>query len=407
MVLAERFGDLMDKLAIFGGVPVREMPLSYGRQYIDEEDIQAVADVLRSDFLTCGPQIGILEQKLCEVTGARYAVAVSNGTAALHVAAMAAGIGKGDEVIVSSITFAASANCIVYCQGTPVFADIDSETYNISPDSIEKCITSRTKAVIAVDFTGQAAELDRIREICEKHKLLLIEDAAHAIGTRYCGKPIGSIANMTCFSFHPVKTVTSGEGGAVTTNDKSLYEKLLLFRQHGITHESAQMEHPSDAAWYYEQITLGYNYRMTDLQAALLCSQLNKLPAFSKRRKEIADRYDKAFRPVPEIQLQKNNPHSDTTRHLYILRLRLNMLTCTRREFFDALKAENIRSQVHYLPVYYHPYYEKAGYVKGLCPNAEAFYEEVMSLPLYYGLKDEDVADVIRAVEKIIAYYRK
>lgn len=397
----------MEQLAIFGGTPVRNTVIGYGRQYIDQNDIDAVTAVLKSDALTCGPTIKKLEDRLCEITGAKYAVAVSNGTAALHIAAMAAGISDGDEVIVSPITFAASANCVLYCGGTPVFADIDNETYNIDPASIREHITDKTKALVAVDFTGQATAHDEIQAICKEHNLIFIEDAAHAIGTKYNGKPIGSIADMTCFSFHPVKTVTSGEGGAVTTNDEALYQKLLLLRNHGITRNQEEMVHPTDDPWYNEQVTLGYNYRLTDMQAALLISQLNKLPLFSARRKEIVKQYDEAFSQIPEIQVQKEIPQSDTTRHLYILRLRLNMLSCTRREFFDALWAENIHSQVHYLPVYYHSHYEKLGYEKGICPHAESYYEESMSLPIYYSLTDEDVADVITAVKKIIAFYRR
>ena len=397
----------MEKPAIFGGTPVRTTPLSYGRQYIDEEDIQAVADTLRSDYLTCGPRITQLEEKLCEVTGAKYCVAVSNGTAALHIAAIAAGIKEGDEVITTPITFAASANCALYCGARPVFADINPDTYNIDPASIRKCITDKTKAVVAVDFTGQAVELDEIRAICKEHNLVLIEDAAHSIGTRYNGQPIGSIADMTTFSFHPVKTVTAGEGGAVTTNDPVLYQKLLLAHAHGITRDRSQMVHPTDDPWYNEQVNLGYNYRMTEFQAALLMSQLKKLEAFSKRRKEIVKMYDEAFSKIPEVKVQKEIPESDTTRHLYILQLDDRMLSCTRREFFDALHAENIYSQVHYLPVYWHSHYENLGYPKGLCPNAEHYYRQSMSLPLYYSLTDEDVKDVIHAVEKLVAYYRK
>ncbi len=397
----------MEKLAINGGVPVRTTAIGYGRQYIDEEDIAAVVAALTSPAITCGPRISELEQKLCEVTGAKYAVAVSNGTAALHVAAMAAGIGEGDEVIVSPITFAASANCVLYCGGKPVFADINPETYNIDPTSIRKLITPKTKAIVAVDFTGQAVELEEIREICQEYNLTLIEDAAHAIGTKYNGRPVGSVADMTTFSFHPVKTVTCGEGGAVTTNDEDLYKKLLLYRAHGITRDEEQMVHPTDARWYYEQVELGYNYRLTDIQAALLMSQLKKLQAFSARRKQIVKKYNEAFADMPEILVQKEIEASDTTRHLYILRLNLELLHCDRRQFFDAMVAENIVPQVHYIPVYWHPYYEKLGYEKGLCPNAEKLYEEMLSIPLFYAMTDEDVEDVIRAVKKLVAYFRK
>lgn len=396
----------MEQLAIMGGTPVRTTPISYGRHYIDDDDVAAVAATLR-ETLTCGPKIDELEKKLCEITGAKYAVAVSNGTAALHVAAMAAGIGPGDEVIVSPITFAASANCVLYCGGTPVFADINPKTYNIDPASIRAHITERTKAVVAVDFTGQAVELEEIRAICKEHHLILIEDAAHSIGTKYKGQPVGSIADMTTFSFHPVKTVTAGEGGAIMTNDEALYRKLRLYRAHGITRDREEMVHPTDAGWYNEQVTLGYNYRMTDIQAALLISQLNKLEAFSRRRKEIVAKYNEAFAEIPQIKVQEEIPQSDTTRHLYILRLDLEKLNCDRRQFFDALKAENIFSQVHYLPVYWHSYYEKLGYEKGLCPEAENYYMESMSLPLYYSMTEEDVQDVICAVKKLIAYYAK
>lgn len=397
----------MEKLAINGGAPVRTAPIGYGKQYIDDEDVAAVVEALKSPAITCGPKIEELEEKLRQVTGAKYAVAVSNGTAALHIAAMAAGIGEGDEVIVSPITFAASANCILYCGGKPVFADINPETYNIDPACIRKRITPKTKAIVAVDFTGQAVELDEIRAICKEHNLLLIEDAAHSIGTKYNGQPVGSVADMTTFSFHPVKTVTSGEGGAVTTNDEALYKKLRLYRAHGITRNQEEMVHPTDARWYNEQVDLGYNYRMTDIQAALLISQLKKLPAFSARRKEIVAKYNAAFAQMPEIQVQKEIDKSDTTRHLYILRLNLEYLSCDRRQFFDALTAENICPQVHYLPVYWHSYYEKLGYEKGLCPNAEKLYNEIMSIPLYYTLTDEDVEDVICAVKKLVTYFRK
>lgn len=397
----------MEKLAIFGGTPIRENPIYYGRQYIDQDDVDAVVATLMSNLITCGPKVEALEHKLCEITGAKYAVVVSNGTAALHLAAMAAGIGEGDEVIVSSITFAASSNCVLYCGGKPVFADIKSDTYNIDPESIKKLITPKTKAVVAVDFTGQAMELNEIRKICQENNLILIEDAAHSLGTIYDGQPVGSIADMTTFSFHPVKTVTGGEGGAITTNDEELFRKLRLLRTHGITRNASEMAHPTDDPWYQEQICLGYNYRMTDFQAALIISQLNKLPAFSKRRKEIVKKYDEAFCKMPEIKVQREIPESDTTRHLYILRLDLDRLSCTRREFFDALNAENTVPQVHYLPVYWHSYYEKLGYKKGLCPNAESYYEESMSIPLYYSLTDEDVEDVIAAVKKVVAYYKK
>ena len=397
----------MDKLAIFGGTPVRKTKIHYGRQYIDEQDIAAVGDVLRGDLITTGPKAVQLEAKLCALTGAKHAVGIANGTAALHAACYAAGIGAGDEVITTPMTFAASANCVLYCGGTPVFADIDPETYNISPKSIRERISDKTKAVVAVDFTGQPAQLDEIRAICDEHNLILIEDAAHSIGSKFNGQAVGSIADLTTFSFHPVKTVTGGEGGAVLTNDKNLYERVSLFRTHCITRNQSQMERESEGGWYYEQIDLGYNYRMTDFQSALIISQLSKLDKFAQRRKEIVKRYDEAFSGVPGLIVQKEIPQADTVRHLYIIQIDPEMVKATRREIFDALAAENVMPNVHYIPVYYHPYYQKLGYRKGLCPNAERLYERILSIPLYYGLSDADVESVITAVKKVIEYYRR
>ena len=398
--------DIMKKPAICGGTPVRDTKIFYGHQYIDDDDIKAVVDVMKSDYLTCGPKIAELEQKLCRVTGAKYAVVCSNGTAALHIAALAAGVQPGDEVITTPITFAASANCALYCGAKPVFADINEETYNIDPACVEALTTEKTKAVVAVDYTGQSVELDRLLAHCHKNNIVLIEDGAHVIGTRYNGRYNGSIADMTTLSFHPVKTVTCGEGGAVLTNSETFYKKLLLYRAHGITRDETQMEHEPDGSWYYEQIALGYNYRMTDMQAALLISQLDKLPAFSKRRKEIVKAYNEAFSKLPQLVVQKEIPESDTTRHLYILRLNPDRLTIGRKEFFDALAAENVCCNVHYIPTYYFPYYEKLGYHRGLCPKAEKLYEEIISLPLYYAMSDQDVQDVIEAVTKIAEYYK-
>lgn len=397
----------MEKLAIFGGEPVLEQKIGYGHQYIDDADINAVVEVMKSDYLTCGPKIDEAEEKLCKITEARHAVLIANGTAALHATCFAAGVGTGDEVITTPITFAASANCALYCGARPVFADINPETYNIDPDQIEKRITSKTKAVVAVDFTGQAVEVDRIQGICKKHGLIFIEDAAHSLGTSYNGRSVGSIADMTEFSFHPVKTCTAGEGGAITTNDDELYKKLLLFRTHGITRNPAWMEKESEGGWYYQQLDLGYNYRMTDIQAALLSSQLDKLNLFAARRKELVTKYNEAFNSMPEITVQKEIPQSDTVRHLYIIQLNLELLSCSRREVFDALQAEGVGVNVHYIPVYSFPYYQKLGYKMGSCPNAEKLYERMISIPLYYSLSDEQQDKVIEAVKKVIDYYRR
>jgi UDP-4-amino-4,6-dideoxy-N-acetyl-beta-L-altrosamine transaminase len=398
----------MERLAIDGGKPVRKEMIYYGRQWIDEQDVKAVSQTLTGDFITCGPKVNELEKRLADHVGADYAIAVSNGTAALHCACVAAGIGEGDEVITTPLTFAASANCALYCRATPVFADVDPETYNISPESIEAHITPKTKAIVAVDFTGQAVKIREIKQLCDRHDLLFIEDAAHSIGTRYDNKAIGSLADMTCFSFHPVKTITSGEGGAITTNREDLYKKAFLAHTHGIERNEQMMEDLShEGAWYYEQVSLGYNYRMTDFQAALLLSQLDKLDRFSKRRKEIVRRYDDAFKGIPEIIIQKEIPQSDTCRHLYIIRLDLNRLVCTRRQFFDAMAEEHVQCQVHYIPVYWFPYYRRLGYKKGICPVAEKIYESIMSIPLYPKMSNQDVEDVIYAVRKVVENYRK
>ena len=398
----------MEKLAINGGYPVRGGKIYYGKQWVDENDINAVVEVLRSDYITCGPKVDELENTLCEFTGAKYAVVVNSGTSALHCACVAAEIGPGDEVITTPITFAASANCALYCGAKPVFADINPETYNIDPESIRSHITEKTKAVVAVDFTGQAVQIDEIKAICKEHNLIFIEDAAHSIATKYNGQQVGSLADMTCFSFHPVKTITGGEGGAILTNDEDLYKKLVLAHTHGITHDDSLMEGaPHEGPWYYEQISLGFNYRMTDFQAALITSQLGKIEEFKKRRQEIVKRYNEAFSDIPELFVQQEIPESDTCRHLYIIQLKLDKLKCSRREFFDAMSAENVQCQIHYIPVYWFPYYQHLGYEKGLCPKAEELYKGIMSIPLYPRMTDQDVEDVIHAVKKVIANYRK
>ena len=394
-----------DLLAIFGGTPVRKNKIYYGRQTIENDDIQAVTDALKHDLITCGPQIEGLEKKLCEYTGAKYAVVVTSGTAALHCACLAVGIKPEDEVITTPITFAASANCARYCGADVVFADVNYDTMNIDPKCISDKINDRTKAVIAVDYTGQAVQIDEIRDICKTHGIMFIEDAAHSIGTLYKGKKVGSLADMTTFSLHPVKTITGGEGGAILTNDETLYKKLLLFRTHAISHYGVDKE--EKGFWYYDQYDLGYNYRLTDFQAALLINQLSKIDRFIKRRKEITERYDAAFKNIQEIIPHTNIPESDTCNHLYVLRLNLERLNCDRQEFFNALAAENVQPQVHYIPVYWLEYYQKLGYKKGICPEAERVYSEILSIPLYPMMSDEDVASVIDAVKKVINYYRK
>lgn len=372
------------------------MYIPYGRQYVDDEDIEEVVKVLKSDFLTTGPVIEEFEKKVADYVGAKYAVAVANGTAALHSACYAANIGKGDEVITTPITFAASSNCAFYCGAVPVFADIDPKTYNIDPSDVEKKITDRTKAIIAVHFTGQPCDMGRIHEIANKHGLIVIEDAAHALGAVYEGKKVGSLSEMTTFSFHPVKHITTGEGGMVLTNHQELYERLKLFRTHGITKEEHLLR-KNDGPWYYEQLDLGYNYRITDIQCALGISQMKKLPYFLERRKEIAERYQEAFADCDNIQCPYQKPGCENAWHLYVIRIKGGK----RKEVFEKLREAGIGVNVHYIPVYQHPYYQEHGYKDISCPNAEQYYEEAISLPIYPALKEAEQEYVIETVQKI------
>ncbi|WP_291572599.1 UDP-4-amino-4,6-dideoxy-N-acetyl-beta-L-altrosamine transaminase [Clostridium sp. UBA4548] len=396
----------MNNLAINGGIPVRNSLLPYGKQTIDEDDINSVVETLKSDYLTTGPNVAKFERVVANYVGAKYAVAVSNGTAALHMACHAAGIREGDEVIVSAITFAASANCVLYCGGTPVFADINPKTYNIDSDDIERKVTDRTKAIIAVDLTGQPVDMDRIVEIAEKYNLIVIEDGAHSLGSEYKSKKVGTQAHMTEFSFHPVKTITTGEGGVVVTNDVELYNKMILFRSHGITRDLNLMT-KNEGPWYYEQLDLGYNYRITDIQCALGTNQMKKVDEFINRRKDIVKVYNSVFKNLDGVIIPFEPSYSNSGHHIYILQLELEKLSCSRKEIFEALRSENIGVNVHYLPVYLHPYYKKLGYERGLCPNAEYIYERIITLPLFPTMTEQDINDVITAVKKVINYFRK
>jgi len=377
--------------------------IPYGRQYIDEDDIRAVVEVLKSDYITTGPRIDELEKKIAEYTGAKHAVAVSNGTAALHAACFAAGIGPGDEVITSPMTFAASANCVLYMGAKPVFADIDPRTYNIAPEEIEKRINSRTKAIIPVHFTGQPCDMDEILEIAEKYGLSVIEDGSHALGALYKGRKIGTLGDMTTFSFHPVKHITTGEGGAITTDDDSLYDKLLMFRTHGVTRDVEKME-KNEGLWFYEQQYLGFNYRMTDIQAALGVSQLNKLEGFLEKRRSYAALYDKLLEEIDGVVAPHQAEYSRSAWHLYVIKLDAGKPELDRRKIFEALRKRNIGVNVHYIPVYYHPYYREIGYERGLCPVAEVLYENIITLPLHPSMEPEDIhyivdnlADILRS----------
>ncbi len=369
----------------------------YGHQSISNEDIQAVVEVLRSDYLTTGPKIEEFERAVSEYTGAKYAVAIANGTAALHAACVAAGIGQGDEVIVTPNTFVASANCVLYCKGTPVFADIDSDTYNISPSEIRKKITNKTKAIVGVDFSGQPCEWDEIKDIAKEYGLITIEDAAHSLGADYKGKKVGTIADMTTLSFHPVKHITTGEGGMILTDSKEYYEALLMFRSHGITRDKQKLT-KNDGPWYYEQLDLGYNYRITDIQCALGISQLKRLDKFVEKRRSLAFRYDKAFADLENIVTPTQRKGCHNSYHLYVIQVKNK----DRRQVFDALHKAGIGVNVHYIPVYTQPYYREHGYREVNCSNAWEYYTRAISLPLYPDLTYEEQDYVIEKVRDAV-----
>lgn len=394
-------------LAIHGGKPVRENYLAYGKQAIDEQDITAVVEALKGDYLTTGPSVTKFEQQVAEYVGSQYAVAVSNGTAALHIAMVGCGIKSGDEVIVTPMTFAASSNAILYVGAIPVFADIDELTFNIDVKSIESKITNKTKAIVVVDFAGQPVDLEEILEIARKYNLMVIEDGAHALGSEYKGNKVGTLADVTTFSCHPVKPITTGEGGIATTNNPEIYERMKLFRAHGITRKKGTLTDFEQGDWYYEQQMLGYNYRLTDIQAALGSSQLHKIDRFIERRREIVAQYNEAFREIEELIIPHEKKDRKSGYHIYVMRINLDQVSATRKQIYEALKAENIGVNVHYIPVYYHPYYQKLGYEKGICPTAESIYEEIITLPLFPTMTSKDVSDVIGAVSKVIDFYRK
>ena len=370
--------------------------IPYGKQTIEQDDIQAVVDVLKSDFLTTGPQIAEFEQTVADYVGAKYAVAISNGTSALHAACFAAGIGPGDEVITTPLTFAASANCVLYCGGTPVFADVDPKTYNIDPEDIRRKITDRTKAIIAVHLAGQPCDMDAIHSIAREHGLIVIEDGAHALGSVYKGKKVGSLSDMTTFSFHPVKPITTGEGGMIVTDNEDFYKKMILFRSHGITRDDSMMTR-NDGPWFYQQFDLGYNYRITDIQCALGCSQMKKLDRFLARRKEIVARYNEAFADCDNIITPYQLSDTESGWHLYIVQVK----NCDRRQVFENMREKGIGVNVHYIPVYMHPYYQEHGYENVHCANAEEIYSHIISLPLYPGLTFEQQDYVIDTLKSL------
>ena len=395
-----------EQLAVDGGIPVRKTLLPYGHQSIDEADIQAVVETLKSDWLTTGPKVAEFEHAFADWVGAKHAVSFSSGTAALHGAAFATGLGPGDEAITSPMTFAATANCILYQNATPVFADVSYDTLNLDPEQTAQKITPRTKAILPVDYAGHPADLDWFLKLAEKHGLAIIEDACHALGAEYRQRRVGSIAHMTVFSFHPVKHLTTGEGGMVTTDNPKFAETLRRFRNHGINSDARDRQRTG--GWFYEMTFLGFNYRLTDIACALGISQLGKLGANLARRRQIAVRYNSAFYGMPGIVPPSVRSEANPAWHLYPVRLDLSQLTANRAEIFRALRAENIGVNVHYIPVHQHPYYrERFGFQDGECPVAEATYERLISLPMFHGMTDGDVEDVVHAVQKVIANFRR
>jgi perosamine synthetase len=378
--------------------------IPYGRQSIDEDDIEAVISVLRSDWLTTGPKVAEFEEIFAQYVNAKYAVALSSGTAALHAAMYAIGVGPGDEVIVPPVTFAATATSVVFQGGAPIFSDVEPDTLLLDPAQIESKITKRTRAIIAVDYTGHPCDYDSLTAIAQRNRLTLIADACHSLGGSYKGRPVGSLTGLNVFSFHPVKHITTGEGGMITTNDPEMAHRMRAFRNHGITSDHSQRE--KQGSWFYEMVDLGYNYRLTDFQSALGISQLRKLNAWVARRQQIAQRYDASFAellPVNALAVRDNVSHAY---HLYVVRLDTSKLRTTRAEIFFALRAEGIGVNVHYIPVHLHPFYrERFGTALGSCPVAEAAYERLLTLPIFPRMRDQEVEDVITAVSKVIEAY--
>jgi len=375
--------------------------IPYGRQYIDESDIEAVVDALQSDWLTTGPKVKEFEESVAEYVGVKYAVAVSSGTAALHSAMYALDIGPNDEVIVPSITFASTANCVIFQGGTPVFVDVDPDTLLIDPAEVEKKVTDRTKAIIAVDYAGQPCDYDRLQEIADRRNLAIVTDGCHSLGAEYNGRKVGGIADMTVFSFHPVKHITTGEGGMVSTDNPEYEKRLRIFRNHGMASDFRQRE--ERGTWYYEIVDLGYNYRITDFQCALGLSQLQKLPDFLKRRRSISEQYEDAFCSVQEINPLDAKHNVSHAYHLYVIRVDFESLGCERADLFQRLREEGIGVNVHYIPLHLHSFYQKRfGTVRGLCPVAEEAYESILSLPIYPGMNDDDSKEVIKVLLDVL-----
>ena len=378
--------------------------IPYGKQSIDENDIRAVVEVLRSDWLTTGPFVEKFERAVADFTGAKHAVAVNSGTAALHSAMFALNIAPGDEVIVPALTFAATANAVVYQSATPIFADVDEDTLLIDPDAAESKITHKTKCIIAVDYTGQPCDYDALKYIANKKGINLIADGCHALGAEYRGQKVGSLADLTAFSFHPVKHITTGEGGLITTDNSEFAKRMTRFRNHGINIDYRVRE--QKGTWHYEMIDLGYNYRITDFQCALGMSQLHKLPDWIDRRQEIARRYNTAFAELSSVEPLQVKEGLSHAYHLYVIRLKLEKWKAGRADVFDALREKGIGVNVHYIPVHLHPFYRRQfGTASGMCPVAEAAYERLLSLPIFSGMSDDDVDTVIETVTSLFRSY--
>jgi perosamine synthetase len=380
--------------------------IPYGRQLIDEDDIGAVVEVLQSDWLTTGPGVGEFEQAFAAAVHAKEAVAVSSGTAALHAAMFALDIAPGDEVIVPAMTFAATANCVVYQGARPIIVDVDPGTLVISPQQVQAAITSRTKAVIAVDYAGHPADYDRLRAITEQHGIALVADACHSPGGLYKGRPVGSLADLNAFSFHPVKHIATGEGGMVTAENPQLAERMRRFRNHGITTDHRQRE--KQGSWFYEMVDLGYNYRITDLQCALGLSQLKKLPLFLRQRRKIARAYGDAFGNIAQINPLAVSADVEHAYHLYVIRLQSAGLDIDRNGMFQALRQKGIGVNVHYIPVHLHPFYRKQfGTRPGLCPVAEEAYGQILSIPMFAAMSDAQTTEVIDLLKETVAEHSR
>ena len=379
----------------------------YGHQHITEKDIQAVERVLHSDWLTQGPAIEAFEKKVANYCGAKYAVAVTNATSALHIACKAAGLGEDDVLWTSPITFTASANCGRYCGADVDFVDIDDKTYNMSVAELRhklETAVKKPKVVIPVHLAGQSCDMEAIKALADEYGFKIIEDASHATGADYKNTKVGSCrySDMTVFSFHPVKIVTTGEGGVVLTNNKELYEKLKLYRSHGITRDSDLMTQEADGPWYYQQIELGFNYRMTDMQAALGCSQMDSLDEFVARRRYLVKRYNEKLKNLP-LRTPYQDEATNPSWHIYIIRVDFTKVKLSKKEIFARMRDRGIVLNLHYIPVHTQPYYQKLGFQKGDFPVSEKYYEEAITLPLYYDLTDEQQDEVIEALKEVLA----